>query len=348
MSTIISLFNHKGGVSKTTTTFNLGWMLSRLGKKVLVVDTDPQCNLTQTVIGLEESENFYENGLGKSNNIYKLIEPSLLKGAGVKNVPAIDLFMHPENKNFFLLAGSEDIDEAEVSLGMALKTSEKMTVFASFPSVFNNSIREVARKNKIDVVLIDMSPSKSAINQCLLLSSDYFIVPTAPDFYSYKAISSLAKFIPKWDNEMNSFRNGTSELVFKPEPPKFLGIISQRYRPRKEYENAPVDTSKAFQEWIEKINNKVVNDLVPSLGDKMSINEKRFKEIFNNSNPFNICNIPEFNTLIARSHKYAVPVYELKSEQLLTFGQAEKIQLESVEKFKQIFETFATSILNIL
>lgn len=43
---VIALFNNKGSVSKTTTTFNLGWMLSLLGKKVLIVDSDPQCNLT--------------------------------------------------------------------------------------------------------------------------------------------------------------------------------------------------------------------------------------------------------------------------------------------------------------
>lgn len=46
MSPIISLFNHKGGVSKTTTAFNLGWSMADRGKKVLVVDGDPQCNLT--------------------------------------------------------------------------------------------------------------------------------------------------------------------------------------------------------------------------------------------------------------------------------------------------------------
>lgn len=43
---IIALFNNKGGVSKTTTTYNLGWMLSLMGKKTLIVDSDPQCNLT--------------------------------------------------------------------------------------------------------------------------------------------------------------------------------------------------------------------------------------------------------------------------------------------------------------
>lgn len=48
---IIALFNHKGGVSKTTTTFNLGWMLAEQGHKTLIVDADPQCNLTALVLG---------------------------------------------------------------------------------------------------------------------------------------------------------------------------------------------------------------------------------------------------------------------------------------------------------
>src|SRR5690348_1802885 len=49
---IISVFNHKGGVSKTTTTFNLGWMLANQGKRVILVDADPQCNLTGVILGL--------------------------------------------------------------------------------------------------------------------------------------------------------------------------------------------------------------------------------------------------------------------------------------------------------
>jgi cellulose biosynthesis protein BcsQ len=55
MTKVISIFNHKGGVSKTTTTFHLGWMLARLGHRVLLVDADPQCNLTGVTLGLENS-----------------------------------------------------------------------------------------------------------------------------------------------------------------------------------------------------------------------------------------------------------------------------------------------------
>ncbi|MFC4127133.1 ParA family protein [Nocardia rhizosphaerae] len=52
LSKIISLFNNKGGVSKTTTTFNLGWMLAEKGHKVVIVDADPQYNLTGMILDL--------------------------------------------------------------------------------------------------------------------------------------------------------------------------------------------------------------------------------------------------------------------------------------------------------
>ena len=70
----IAIFNHKGGVSKTTTTFNLGWKLANMGKRVLLVDADSQCNLTQYALGIDEFEKYYESG--NTNNIKDALEPA--------------------------------------------------------------------------------------------------------------------------------------------------------------------------------------------------------------------------------------------------------------------------------
>ena len=56
MTALIALFNHKGGVSKTYHHVNLGWALAVQGKRVLIVDADPQCNLTGTALGLNDED----------------------------------------------------------------------------------------------------------------------------------------------------------------------------------------------------------------------------------------------------------------------------------------------------
>ena len=73
MVKIINLFNHKGGVSKTTTVFNLSWMLASLGKRVVMADVDPQCNLTGMVLGYQ--------GVDDLESTYKSDPPNNIKDA---------------------------------------------------------------------------------------------------------------------------------------------------------------------------------------------------------------------------------------------------------------------------
>ena len=76
---VISLFNHKGGVSKTTTTIHLGWKLAEFGLKVLIVDADPQCNLTASMLGLEEASEWIAWYDSKENDdLFSKIEPIVI------------------------------------------------------------------------------------------------------------------------------------------------------------------------------------------------------------------------------------------------------------------------------
>ena len=103
MIPLISLFNHKGGVSKTTTAFNLGWALADKGKRVLIVDADPQCNLTGTVLGFDGVNDFAK--FYKENpraNISACLAP-VFQGSGEQLKPA-DI-VPTTNSNLFLLAG---------------------------------------------------------------------------------------------------------------------------------------------------------------------------------------------------------------------------------------------------
>jgi chromosome partitioning protein len=229
MAPLIALFNHKGGVSKTTTAFNLGWALADRGKRILIVDADPQCNLTGTVVGFDKFDDistFYSKHRGA--NISDCLDP-IFKATGT-TLQAARVTKTP-NPNLFLLAGSIDLAESETQISVALSTREAIPALQNIPGSLCALLRMTATGHKIDAVIIDMSPSVGAINQCLLMGSDFFIVPTSPDYYCKQAITSLTRVLLRWNNGVAHFRNQSLLYPFPMEPPKFCGIISQRYRP---------------------------------------------------------------------------------------------------------------------
>ncbi|MCF5467180.1 ParA family protein [Pseudomonas syringae] len=305
---MISLFNHKGGVSKTTTTFNLGWMLAEQGYKILIVDTDPQCNLTALVLGyssIDDTSEFYAKN--PNCDLYTCILP-VLNGEGRHLDAAPVATAHP---NLSLLCGNLQLSEAETQISVALTTAAKLPAMRNIPGVLGACIRSAATKNDFDYVLVDMSPSVGALNQCLLMSSDYFIVPTAPDFFCAQAIKSLTRVVPKWNKEVSDFRDSSFVYHLPENPPKFIGIISQKYRPRN---GAP---AKSFQRWIDIINSEVANALVPALVPfHMCLDDALFKSFSIEDEPYNLANIADFNSLIAQAQKHNVPVFALTDDQI--------------------------------
>ncbi|MCX2525595.1 ParA family protein, partial [Larsenimonas rhizosphaerae] len=214
---IISLFNHKGGVSKTTTTFNLGWMLARQGYKTLLVDADPQCNLTSLLMQYDEVEDGQEF-LDTTTDLYKGIAP-VIDGSLSRLEPADPVQTLQEN--LYLLPGSIELSAAERQITVSLTTSGAIPAIKSIPGSLNSFIRLTAEHGDFDYVLIDMSPSVGSLNQCLLMGSDYFVVPTAPDFFCVQAIQSLISILPDWNVGIDPFRNGPGLIYgFPAEPPK--------------------------------------------------------------------------------------------------------------------------------
>ena len=196
MAIQISLFNHKGGVSKTTTAFNLGWMIASKGKKVILVDCDPQCNLTGMVLGFKDSSEF----------------EAIYKAEGVRNIrdglaPAFESRPTPieavicedidGQPNMVLLPGHIGLAEYEVTLGIAQELSGSLVTLQNLPGSIFHLLKLTTEKYDTDFILIDMSPSLGPINQNLLMISDFFLVPMAPDYFSVMATDSLTSIIPK-------------------------------------------------------------------------------------------------------------------------------------------------------
>jgi chromosome partitioning protein len=340
MSTLIALFNHKGGVSKTTTTFNLGWALAERGKRVLIVDADPQCNLTGTALGLDdddEFEAFYTNN--PRSNIVAGLAP-VFQGAQtpLTAVPVIAT----RHQNLFLLAGHIDLSLYETQLAVALSTGAAIPALQNLPGAVCQLLRLIADHDRFDAVLIDMSPSVGALNECLLLGSEFFIVPTSPDFYCDQAIRSLATVLPRWNTQVAGFRAPTLATAFPTNPPVCLGIISQRYRPR------AGNPAASFQRWIDRIKTTMNATLVPALQRlNMVVPPATFTAARPGDTPYNLANIADFNSLIAKSQIHNVPVFALSDEQLDTAGYVLANMIESRENFRRTFNDLAQCVISL-
>lgn len=344
MAKIISLFNHKGGVSKTTTAFNLGWMLARKGKRVLLVDCDPQCNLTGMILGFahQESASSIEGTRGgEPLNIRDALAPAFeSRPSLIKPVKCVAV---PGNDHLFLLPGHIGLAEYEVTLGIAQELSGSLVTLRNLPGSMRYVIEKTAAKYKIDLVLVDMSPSLGPLNQNLLTTGDFFIIPMHPDFFSIMAINSLASVIPKWKAWSEAAKKmpvlKDAEYAFPNASPKFLGYVIQKYRPRGG--SAP---SKAFQQWITQVERDIAATLLPVLKESgMMLPDKAYKAAgFDPKEP--LLQMPDFNALIARSQQYQVPIFELSDSQLDQAGIVLERTKDSMGRFKELFSDAANKV----
>ena len=359
---LISLFNHKGGVSKTTTTFNLGWTLANLGIKTLIVDTDPQCNLTAYVLGLQESqsvEEFYEKK--ENEDIYSILEPIITgRNLQIKSVKPCNTL----NDNLKLVAGHIKMSDVDIQITAGILGGGFLNYARQFVGSLNALIRETARANKCELVLIDMSPSSGAMNRSILMSSDYFLIPVSPDFFSYQAIQNLGDMFISWDETFKKFRDPSEPNALPEGSPKMLGIVSQKYRPytpkkegiekipilgKEKFEKREKKAAKSYQFWIDKIQKSSNDILAEKLRDKnMVIDKDIFTSHIQDESPYNLISIGDFNSLIAISQSKQKPIFSLTEEEIKQSGYSLSEMQDNQKSFKILFEKLAKRICNLI
>lgn len=342
MAKIISLFNHKGGVSKTTTAFNLGWMMARMGKKVLLADFDPQCNLTGMVMGFEgiaDLESTYVEN--PPNNVRDALAPAF--EAKPKQIEAAHCVAVTGNANLYLLRGHIGLSEYETTLGVAQELSGSLLPLRNLPGSLRFMLDETAEKLGVDYVLVDMSPSLGPLNQNLFTTSDYFVVPLHPDYFSSMALSSLARTLPRWKAWANmAYKMDVLNKADYPFPNpnvQFIGSIVQKYRPRLG------KASQAFQQWIDQLELGLKNKLVPALQEARMLNPEVFKAKVGLEPWEAIMAVADFNSLIALSQEFQVPVYELNASQIGQQGAVWAQTKASMEIFEAAFKLCAERVI---
>lgn len=355
MTKSICLFNHKGGVSKTTTTFNLGWSLADQGKKVLIVDLDSQCNLTGLVLGFnavdeDHMEAFY---LNRDKLTLQPIVQALIDGVTPETFIQTNKasVLQTAHSNLLLLPGHLDIADLDSQISVSLKIAAGIPATKNIPGSLPKLLQHIAADIGADYVIYDLSPNVGGLNEVMLMSSDYFIVPTSPDYFCLQAINSLAKNITKWHGEIEQFKkiHGFDSRLFPIRNfPQFLGAIQQRYRPRNE------KPSVSFQNWIDKIRSSINQRLVPALGKIGCVaNREEVEKSLAGTDlqPYDLAHIADFNSLIAISQQLSKPIFALTDAEIKqvgkVFGHAEHTMVESRNNFAGVFKALATRIVEL-
>ncbi len=355
MAKTICFFNHKGGVSKTTTSFNLGWVLADKGYRVMLVDLDSQCNLTGLVLGYnaiddDHMASFYDS---RENITMRPIVDALIDG--VQPPHYIDQekgsLTKTKNDKLFLLPGSLNVADLDSQISVALRIALGVPATRNIPGNLPTILMEIAKRENIDYVLYDLSPNVGGLNEVILMSSDYFVVPTSPDYFCLQAIGSLTKNIEKWYKEINRFIEDNSfqknRFSIKNRP-QFIGTIQQRYRPRCE------QPTKSFQGWVDEIRKEVNKTLVPSLQKIDCVTPlEKMQEILADSGllAYDIANIPDFNSLIAISQRLSKPIFSLTDEEIKkegkVFGHAQNTMQISRDNFNEIFSGLGDRVISL-
>ena len=243
MKTII-FFNNKGGVGKTTLAYHVGYMLAELRKNVLMLDLDPQMNLTSMMLTDERLSEIYEEEIPQLT-IISSIRP-VIKGIGdIK--PA-----HLEHitERLFLIPGDLELSAFEDRLSDNwTKCLDGDELAFRTISVFHRIIKEAAGRTQADYCLIDVGPNFGAINRATLIAADDVIIPMVADLFSLMGLRNVGETLEKWRKEW------VERLKKNPEPnlslPNALmqpmGYIVIQHGVK---ENHPV---KAYLKWANRI-----------------------------------------------------------------------------------------------
>jgi len=359
---IVSVFNNKGGVGKSTLSFHLAHALAEQGIKTLLVDLDPQSNLTLQCLASEDlekmwseeepyiedfqaaveaSEQTYEDFISKPRSIHCLLKPvedgvyeSFVLGA-----------VHEINENLGLIPGRLSLHTYEDKLAKSWSDA-----FMGEPQALRllSAIRglclEASKKYGYQVAILDTSPSLGMMNRVIISTSTGFFVPCMPDMFSTFGLTNIGLALRTWRTQfetMYSLLPDKKRNNFPGHFVKFLGYTifnSKRYAGQNDLDLATAHYSYA----------KMIPDIISERIPQESYSHLSGTDI---SQPIGGKAIMHsHNTFPAMAQKYRVPMWAVPSTDNLLSEDKSTVSGNKGEYLatKEKYHTFARDLLSRL
>lgn len=343
---VVTIFNNKGGVGKTTLTYHLAHALGSLGKRVLLIDLDPQCNLTIYALDMEHihtiwaaedpyvedfdasrlaSPKTFEQMTKELRSIHFLLKPTEDGTAELENLPPpCDL-----TKNVHLIPGRLTLHLYEAKIAerwsgvyqgdpLAIRTGTRVRAIAE----------RYAQEYAYDYVIFDTSPSLGALNRNLLSLADGFIIPCAPDLFSIYGIRNIGSALKVWRKQFESIFHFLSDSKRENFPAKFVEFLGYTVYNARKYAGSgnDLDLAQAHYNYAVQIP-EVIDTYIDS--ESRSIVDKQTLDQSIGANSV----IYSHNTLPSMAQKYHHPMWKLPG-----LSNLEAVDRGTISGNRQIYE----------
>ncbi|GAA1817430.1 ParA family protein [Planosporangium flavigriseum] len=270
---VVSVMNYKGGVGKTTLTANLGAEIANRGHKVLLLDLDPQANLTFSFYSVDE----WQSELRKERTIKRWYDGEMPG----RNVPLAKLVVTPPRVNEFVQGSGGQLDLISSHLGLididlllaarlggGTTLAESKRKYIQLHSCLADGLSDPAFR-EYDLVLIDCAPNFGLVTKTAIVASNHVLMPAKADYLSTLGIDYLAGSCDKLVAEYNDYidYNGADNGGRQKISPRFLGVVFTMIQT---YAGRPIVTQ---QNHIEQVR---LNSEVPILNGVLRNSPRHF------------------------------------------------------------------------
>ncbi len=321
----IALFNNKGGVGKTTLNFNIAHMMARKGLRAVLLDYDPQCNLSAIALAEETLFETWGDPDGGGTTVARCID-KVRRGKG-------DI-LEPElvevADELWLLPGDLALSRFEQTLaenwGQIHQTDNEKALHVT--QALERLAESAARAVDADLVIVDVGPNLGALNRAALLAADVVIMPVAPDLFSLQGLKNVGPTMREWRNDWDRMTERSKpELQAHRFEPK--GYIVQQHlaridRPVKGYERGASQIPSVFHEFVLD---------TPETRRPATIDD----------DPYCIAMLKHFASLVPFAQQARKPIFDLKIADGIGGGQ-----IQSVTRARGEFEELVKKLRTML